>query len=66
MKGLEVEPKENDYEGLVKAMNLLNAVRERQAKTDAMFEPIKETIDLLKTHGVECSDKVYQQLEVSR
>ena len=65
MKGLEKEPKENDYKALVEAMHLLNGVRERQVQTDAMFEPIKDTIDLLKIFGVDMSDKIYQQLEVS-
>lgn len=45
-------------------MGLLNAVRDRQAETDTMFEPLKQTIDMLKTCGVEMSEKVYVQLEV--
>ncbi|XP_055876061.1 dynein beta chain, ciliary-like isoform X4 [Biomphalaria glabrata] len=62
-KGLSKEPKEGDYNGLVEIMGLLNAVRDRQAETDVMFEPLKQTIDMLKTCGVEMSEKVYLQLE---
>lgn len=64
-KGLAKEPKDGDYHGLVDIMGLLNAVRDRQPETDVMFEPLKQTIDMLKLCGVEMSEKVYLQLEVS-
>ena len=63
-KGLAKEPEEGDYQGLVNVMGLLNAVRDRQSDTDVMFEPLKQTIDMLKTCGVDMSEKVYNQLEV--
>ncbi|GFR90124.1 dynein heavy chain 17, axonemal, partial [Elysia marginata] len=62
-KGLAKEPEDGDYAGLVNVMGLLNAVRDRQAETDVMFEPLKQTIDMLKTCGVDMSEKVYNQLE---
>ena len=37
-----------DYDGLVKCMGYLNQVRDRIDMTDEMFEPLKQTIDLLK------------------
>ena len=64
-KGLAKEPEENDYTGLVNVMALIIAVRDRQAETDVMFEPLKQTIDMLKTCGVDMSEKVYNQLEVT-
>ena len=46
-------------------MHHLLAVKDRQATTDAMFEPLKEMIELLKIYGQEMNDEVHQQLEVS-
>ena len=47
-------------------MHHLLAIKDRQATTDAMFEPLKEMLELLKTYGQEMKDEVYQQLEVSK
>ncbi|XP_049855418.1 dynein beta chain, ciliary-like [Schistocerca gregaria] len=54
---------EGDYDGLLKVMGYLFHVKERTPKTDEMFEPIKEMIDLLKTYDVEFSEEVYLQLQ---
>lgn len=62
--GLEKEPVEGDFEGLVEVMGLLGNVKERQQATDAMFEPLKQTIDLLKTYNQEMPEEVHLQLEV--
>lgn len=43
--------------------HLLN-VRDRAATTDEMFEPLKQTIDLLKSYDHEMSEEVHQQLQV--
>ena len=56
--------KEGDYEGLVAVMGNLFAVRERQASTDEMFEPLKQTIELLKTYDQEMPEEVHIQLQV--
>jgi dynein heavy chain len=40
------------------------AVKDRQAATDNMFEPLKETIELLQSYDHVMSDAVHQQLEV--
>lgn len=63
-KGLDVTVNEGDYDGLVGVMHHLIAVKDRQANTDAMFEPLKQMIELLKTYNQEMSDDVHQQLEV--
>ena len=47
-------------------MENLNAVRERQASTDEMFEPLKQTIELLKENGQELPEEVHDQLQVKR
>ncbi len=37
---------------------------EYHLSADGMFEPLKATIELLKTYGEELSDEVHQQLQV--
>lgn len=44
-------------------MGHLQAQKERQENTDQMFDPIKDTIDLLKAYGQEMPPEVYTQLE---
>lgn len=62
--GLGLRVEEGDYSGLVGVMGHLLAVKERQNNTDAMFEPLKQTIALLKVYEQELPDVVYKQLEV--
>ncbi|XP_043925657.1 dynein axonemal heavy chain 9 [Protopterus annectens] len=62
-KGLSKKVEEGDYKGLVEVMGHLMAVRERQSTTDEMFEPLKKTIELLKTYEQEVPDEVHKQLE---
>ena len=62
--GLAKEVEDNDYNGLVECMGHLLAVKDRQATTDEMFEPLKQTIELLRQYGQELPDEVHQQLQV--
>lgn len=45
-------------------MGHLMAVKDKQPVADNMFEPLKETIELLKMYGQELPDEVHQQLQV--
>ena len=63
-KGLTVEVEEGNYEQLVEVMIHLQAVKDRLPTTDNMFEPLKQTIELLTVYGQELSDDIHQQLEV--
>jgi dynein heavy chain, axonemal len=56
--------KEGDYVGLVKLMGSVMAVKDRQNVTDEMFEPLRETIDLLKVYEHDMPEEVYLQLQV--
>ncbi|XP_018654038.1 hypothetical protein Smp_114580 [Schistosoma mansoni] len=47
-------------------MKHLGQVKDRQIATDEMFEPLKQTIELLKTYNQEMPDEVHQLLEVSQ
>ena len=62
--GLYVSVEEGDYDGLVGVMGHLMQVKGRQSAADHMFEPLKETIELLTTYGQELPDAVHQQLQV--
>uniref|UniRef100_A0A3P9AKI4 Dynein axonemal heavy chain 17 n=1 Tax=Esox lucius TaxID=8010 RepID=A0A3P9AKI4_ESOLU len=62
-QGLGHRVEEGDYDGLVGVMGHLLAVKERQVGTDAMFEPLQQTIMLLKTYDQDLPDVVYRQLE---
>lgn len=63
--GLGKQVEEGDYAGLVGCMGYLFAVKERQAVTDEMFDPLKQTIELLKTYEQEMPEEVHLQLQVS-
>ncbi|KAM4673740.1 dynein axonemal heavy chain 9 [Amazona ochrocephala] len=62
-EGLSRKVEKGDYGGLVEVMGHLLAVKERQSATDAMFEPLKQTIELLKTYEQQLPEEVYKQLE---
>ncbi|CAL8088370.1 unnamed protein product [Calicophoron daubneyi] len=62
-KSLNVELQEGDYDSLVNVMEHLGNVKDRQVATDEMFEPLKQTIELLKTYSQEMPEEVYQLLE---
>ncbi|KAJ7315905.1 hypothetical protein JRQ81_002067 [Phrynocephalus forsythii] len=60
--GLTKPLKEGDYDGLVEMMGHLMRVKERQVATDTMFEPLKQTIELLKLYGEEMPEEIHMQL----
>ncbi|XP_039201063.1 dynein heavy chain 17, axonemal isoform X2 [Crotalus tigris] len=60
--GLTKPVKEGDYDGLVEVMAHLMRVKERQVATDNMFEPLKQTIELLKLYGEEMPEEIHMQL----
>ncbi|NXF09729.1 DYH9 protein, partial [Smithornis capensis] len=62
-KGLSRKVGKGDYAGLVEVMGHLLAVKERHSATDAMFEPLKETIELLRAYEQQLPEEVHQQLE---
>lgn len=63
-EGLLQPVEEGDYQGLVNVMGYLMNVKERQATTDEMFEPIKNTIELLKHYDQELPEEVNVLLQV--
>ncbi|XP_075070448.1 dynein axonemal heavy chain 11 [Mixophyes fleayi] len=61
--GLQQKVPEGNYAALVGVMEHLLAVRDRQAATDELFDPIKQTILLLENYGQKLPDLIYTQLE---
>ncbi|CAK8683563.1 unnamed protein product [Clavelina lepadiformis] len=62
-KGLQEKVPEGDYDALVRVMGNLGRVRDRQQATDQMFEPLKETIELLHLYEQELPEESSKQLE---
>uniref|UniRef100_A0A7N8XYV6 Dynein axonemal heavy chain 11 n=1 Tax=Mastacembelus armatus TaxID=205130 RepID=A0A7N8XYV6_9TELE len=63
VEGLGQRVAKGDHQSLVDVMSHLLAVRDRQAATDRMFEPVRDTIVLLERYGVTIPDQVYSQME---
>lgn len=63
--GLLKKVQKGDFQGLVEIMGHLVALKERQSSANEMFEPLKQTIELLKTYNQELPETVFKQLEVS-
>uniref|UniRef100_A0A8C0E5M4 Dynein axonemal heavy chain 9 n=1 Tax=Balaenoptera musculus TaxID=9771 RepID=A0A8C0E5M4_BALMU len=61
--GLLKKVGKGDFQGLVEIMGHLLALKEQQSSTDEMFEPLKQTIELLKTYGQELPETLFRQLE---
>lgn len=64
VEGLGHPVAQGNHVGLVEVMRHLLAVRDRQAATDKMFEPLRDITTLLEIYGVTIPDQVYSQLEV--
>lgn len=57
-EGLLQQVVEGDYDGLVNIMAYLMNVKDRTVSTDEMFEPMQETIDLLKYYDQDIPEEV--------
>uniref|UniRef100_A0A3B5KZ59 Dynein, axonemal, heavy chain 9 n=1 Tax=Xiphophorus couchianus TaxID=32473 RepID=A0A3B5KZ59_9TELE len=60
--GLSQQVQEGDYRGLVEVMSHLLAVKDRQTSTDTMFEPLQQTIAVLKIYEQDLPEVVYKHL----
>ncbi|XP_072155544.1 dynein beta chain, ciliary isoform X1 [Bemisia tabaci] len=57
-EGLLQTVEEGDYDKLISVMGYLMNVKERQVTTDDMFEPLHDTIELLKQYDQELPEEV--------
>ncbi|KAK0087408.1 hypothetical protein PV325_001063 [Microctonus aethiopoides] len=53
---------EDDYDGLLNAIYYLKEIRDRQFKIDDMFDPLKETINLLGHYDVVFEEQTFKLL----
>ena len=61
--GLSNQPQEGDLDALVSTMGVLMNVRDRQQSADDLFEPLRQTVDLLKTYDQDVSEDVAKLLQ---
>lgn len=62
-KELSVDLGEDDYEGLLQVMRVLNEVKAKaDAGTEQMFEPLRDIIYVLKEYGVDFPEETYEQV----
>lgn len=62
-KELSVELVEDDYEGLLQVMRVINEVKAKQdAGTDTMFEPLRDIIYVLKDYGVDFPEETQEHV----
>lgn len=57
-EGLQQTVNEGDYKALVNVMGYLLQVKERQQVTDEMFNPLRDTIELLKFYDQDIPEQV--------
>ncbi|XP_046594204.1 dynein beta chain, ciliary [Neodiprion lecontei] len=57
-EGLLQQIQPGDYAGLVSVMGFLMQVKERQPTTDEMFQPLQETVELLKFYDQDIPEEV--------
>ena len=62
-EGLMQQVQEGDYDGLLKVMEFLQVVKEKQATTDTMFEPLCKIINMLRNYGVIIPEESLVQLQ---
>ena len=62
-EGLMQQVQEGDYEGLLKVMEFLQIVKEKQTTTDTMFEPLCKIINMLRNYGVVIPEESLVQLQ---
>ena len=63
-QGLNKKLEEGDIDELLEVMSYLSKVKDRQQKTDEMFEPLKHIIELLKQYQEELPENVHAQIQV--
>ena len=60
---LDTEVSDTDRSTMLAVMGYLRDVRVREAETDAMFDPLRQTVSLLSKHQVATPEEILRQLE---
>lgn len=56
------EINKEEFDKLVEILFVLHQVESRSMETDAMFEPLKDIVELLKTYNEEVENRVHTQV----
>ena len=62
-EGLSIQLEEGDYDNLIKVMEFLQLVRDKQPQYDELFEPLKEVISVINIYEVDIPEKTLLQLQ---
>ena len=60
---LDTEVSDTDRSTMLAVMGYLRDVRKREAATDAMFDPLRQTVSLLSKHGISTDENILKMLE---
>lgn len=58
---LQLEVTKEDFDTLLSVMSILSKIKDRTFETDRMFDPLKDSVDLLKQYNVEFDENIYNQ-----
>ena len=61
--GLSIQLSEGDYDNLIKVMEYLQLVRDKQSEYDEMFQPLKEIIAVINVYDVDIPENTILQLQ---
>lgn len=61
---LEISIDKDDYEGLLKIMEVQVAIKEKRAKFNELFQPLLNIVELLRIYGEEFSQEMYSKVKV--
>lgn len=64
-EGMSIILEKGDYDGLVQVMGYLLKIRDRTEETDKLFAVMKDTMNLLKSYGLDFNEAIYTLLAVS-
>lgn len=59
---LEIPIHKDDYDGLLKVMEIQVAIKEKRAKFNELFQPLLNIVELLRIYGEEFSQEMYSKV----
>lgn len=61
---LSIEITNEDYEGLLKVMEVLAEIKDKRTKFNEFFQPLLNIVELLKIYGEEFSQEMYSKVRL--
>ena len=63
MKILTLNVGEEDFKAMFKVMAVTVKIREKETHADNVFKPLRDTMQLLKSYGMECDASITKQID---